>query len=252
MVQQMLDGLCGLALRVAHLLLSIHQLSQAWVHNSLHQARFDVQEILQGEPDELCSFLSTLPQRPETFAVILPDHIDSHQEAECVETVCAIAVLAKIPHVIVYSREDGDRTKVVGDRLEKSETVRRAAELVPEPPQIVLNGEDSSSCLNVSLWSRDNGYPALVRIAQELASMVREGGMAVESIDEAMVGARMPGKYPDLVLLYDDLLCLPEFPPWHLQSAEIVQASPTWSKGIGGAVLDALASYAKVNKRWGK
>ncbi|KAJ1942825.1 hypothetical protein EC988_006390, partial [Linderina pennispora] len=43
--QQLCDGLCTILLRALHLAFTIHRSFQAWVHNSLNQAQFDVREL---------------------------------------------------------------------------------------------------------------------------------------------------------------------------------------------------------------
>ncbi|KAJ2823914.1 hypothetical protein FBU31_004136, partial [Coemansia sp. 'formosensis'] len=110
--------------------------------------------------------------------------------------------------------------------------------------------------LHVSLWSRDNGYPALARLARELAGQDECGRLSSGSIDEPCVAAKLVDatghEHPDLVLLYDDLVCIPDFPPWQLQNSEVFQVGSATARSLGNAALSAFASYANIEKRWGK
>ncbi|KAJ1801052.1 hypothetical protein LPJ56_006414, partial [Coemansia sp. RSA 2599] len=118
--QQICDGLCALALRAIHLVFAIHRSFQSWVQRSLTQAEFDVQELLQGEDTDeladkrqnLADFLASLPQRPENFAVILPELQDCGElsesllcDVDSVEILCAWGLLARMPRLTVYTRD---------------------------------------------------------------------------------------------------------------------------------------------------
>ncbi|KAJ2629288.1 hypothetical protein GGF44_004302 [Coemansia sp. RSA 1694] len=317
--QQVVDGLCALILRAAHLAFSIHRSLQAWVQNSLSQTELDVQELLQGDDTEelaekrqhLADFLQSLPQRPEHFAVILPEADEGTQgvgstmacEVDAVETLCTCALLAKVPRLTVYTRNGkcnadvmyGQRKKTtpltrhcffiffigslktsfdeIAYRLRKSSMTQRVA-ANGRMPRIRLDDGSHAECsggdvdadvdpriecppmLHVSLWSRDNGYPALARLARELAGQAECGRLPSGSVDESCVAEHLKDaaghQHPDLVLLYDDLVCIPDFPPWQLQNSEVFQVGPAAARSLGNAVLCAFASYANIERRWGK
>ncbi|KAJ2448137.1 hypothetical protein GGF42_005217 [Coemansia sp. RSA 2424] len=291
--QQVVDGLCALILRAAHLAFSIHRSLQAWVQNSLSQTELDVQELLQGDDTEelaekrqhLADFLQSLPQRPEHFAVILPEADEGTQgvgstmacEVDAVETLCTCALLAKVPRLTVYTRNGKCSLKTSFDeiayRLRKSSMTQRVA-ANGRMPRIRLDDGSHAECsggdvdadvdpriecpptLHVSLWSRDNGYPALARLARELAGQAECGRLLSGSVDESCVAEHLKDaaghQHPDLVLLYDDLVCIPDFPPWQLQNSEVFQVGPATARSLGNAVLCAFASYANIERRWGK
>ncbi|KAJ2910298.1 hypothetical protein GGI21_001019 [Coemansia aciculifera] len=282
-LKQLGDGLCALVLRIAHLAFSIHRSFQAWVQNSLSQTELDVQELLQGDDTEelsekrqhLAEFLQSLPQRPEHFAAILPEGTMSC-EVDAVEILCTCALLAKVPRLTVYARSGSLKTLFddIAYRLRKSSMTLRAA-ANGRMPRICLDdgchvetsggdvdadaAELASECppsLHVSLWSRDDGYPALTRLARELAGQAECGRLLSSSVNEPFVAERLKDaaghQHPDLVLLYDDLVCIPDFPPWQLQNSEVFQVGPATARSLGNAVLCAFASYANIEKRWGK
>ncbi|KAJ2377626.1 hypothetical protein H4S02_007598 [Coemansia sp. RSA 2611] len=288
--QQLSSGFCALVLRAAHLAFTIHRSFQAWVQNSLSQAELDVQELLQGDDTEelaekrqhLADFLQSLPQRPEHFAVILPEASECSQggtvacEVDAVEILCTCALLAKVPRLTVYTRNGSLKTSFdeIAYRLRKSSMTQRVA-ANGRVPRICLEdgnhveysgGNDMDAdadsrtepphALHVSLWSRDNGYPALVRLARELADQEECERLPSGSIDEACVVAKLVDTaghpHPDLVLLYDDLVCIPDFPPWQLQNSEVFQVGSAAARSLGNAVLCAFASYANIERRWGK
>ncbi|KAJ1960044.1 hypothetical protein GGI12_004016 [Dipsacomyces acuminosporus] len=278
-----------------------------WVQSSLTQAEFDVQELLRGDEtddivarrNKLADFLTTLPQRPEHFAAVLPEvgcsegedagettastaataavavsaavAADATTELDSVETLCAWCILAKVPCLSIY-KIDGSLKRSfdsIAQRLKTSERIKRAAN--GRIPQICLDdgehteylGVDSEATLapghrfdiHVSLWSRKDGYPSLVSLAQDLCGQVEVGRLSPKAIDEAFVAEKLKNaagfKHPELVLLYDDLVCLPEFPPWQLQSSEVFQIGSA-ARNLDMAVLQALVSYARIEKRWGK
>ncbi|KAJ1922063.1 hypothetical protein GGI09_000027 [Coemansia sp. S100] len=288
--QQLCDGLCVLILRAAHLAFTIHRSFQAWVQNSLSQAELDVQELLQGDDTEeltekrqhLADFLQSLPQRPEHFAVILPETNECGQggtmacEVDAVETLCTCALLAKVPRLTVYTRNGSLKTSFdeIAYRLRKSSMTQRVAAngrmariCLDDGNHVEYSGGDDMDAdadlhterplsLHVSLWSRDNGYPALARLARELAGQAECGRLPSSSVDEPCVATKLVDaaghQHPDLVLLYDDLVCIPDFPPWQLQNSEVFQVGSATARSLGNAVLSAFASYANIEKRWGK
>ncbi|KAJ1907167.1 hypothetical protein LPJ81_000929 [Coemansia sp. IMI 209127] len=280
--QQLCNGACAIALRVIHLGVDIHRAFQEWVQSSLSQAGLDVHELLDGNDSEAISerrqrmadFLTSLPQRPAHLAVILPE--TREDIVNDVEVLCASGLLAKVPRLTIYTRDEAinDSVEAISGRLRKSKMVARA---FGSTPRIDLNsgngcveqlgidtdrisdtepvGQRADIC--ISLWSRGNSYPALSALARELADQTRRGLLEAKQIDEALVTRRLadPSGYghPDLVILVDDLACLPEFPPWQLQNAEMVQVGTSSATGsLGGAAFGALVRYAKVKRRWGK
>ncbi|KAI8324280.1 hypothetical protein GQ54DRAFT_285100 [Martensiomyces pterosporus] len=287
--QQLCDGVCAIILRVVHLAFAIHRSFQAWVQSSLTQAEFDVQELLQGDETDdivarrnrLADFLTTLPQRPEHFAAIIPEPSAREDDADeaaaivrgvdSVETLCAWCILAKVPCLTVYSKDGGLKSSLdsIAYRLRTSKMLERAAN--GRVPQICLEdgehieylGTDAESAaapghrfdIRVSLWSREDGYPSLARLSQELCRLAEVGSLNAKDIDEAYIAAKLKHAagfpHPELVLLYDDLVCLPEFPPWQLQSSEVFQIGSA-AGSLDGAVCRALVSYARIEKRWGK
>ncbi|KAJ2492484.1 hypothetical protein IWW37_001389 [Coemansia sp. RSA 2050] len=288
--QQLSNGFCALVLRAAHLAFAVHRSFQAWVQNSLSQAELDVQELLQGDDTEelaekrqhLAGFLQSLPQRPEHLAVILPEASECGQggtmacEVDAVEILCTCALLAKVPRLTVYTRNGSLKTSFdeITYRLRKSSMTQRVAANGCAPRICLDDGKhvehfgsndmdtdadiraEPPHALHVSLWSRDNGYPALVRLARELAGQAECGRLPSGSVDEACVAAKLADaaghQHPDLVLLYDDLVCIPDFPPWQLQNSEVFQAGAATARSLGNAVLCAFASYANIERRWGK
>ncbi|KAJ1796181.1 hypothetical protein LPJ75_007292 [Coemansia sp. RSA 2598] len=109
--------------------------------------------------------------------------------------------------------------------------------------------------IHISLWSREDGFPALAELSQKLAKQARAGMLKSQSVDERLVASELRDAaghaHPDLMLLYSDLICIPEFPPWQLQNTEVFQIGSA-AKGLGDAVVRALTSYAKIERRWGK
>ncbi|KAJ2722192.1 hypothetical protein GGI07_003469 [Coemansia sp. Benny D115] len=284
----LLDGLCAVALRFLHLCFAIHRSFQAWVQNSLNQADLDVQLLLVDDRfddlddrrRQLADFLQSLPQRPENFAVVLPDAshracsssqpqsaaaLDAALDADldAVETLCAWALLAKIPRLTVYTRDGRIKRAAacIDGRLQQSKMVHRA--FGNKTPRISLNSAEQPSAaadtpppdLHVALWSRDDGFPALAGLSRKLACQSRDRLLHSKDIDEALVAAHLKDPlghaHPDLLLLYDDLVCIPEFPPWQMQNTEVFQIGSA-AKSLGDAAFHALASYAKIEKRWGK
>ncbi|KAJ1647894.1 hypothetical protein LPJ64_000780 [Coemansia asiatica] len=297
--QQILDVLCALALRIVHLVFAIHRSFQMWVQRSLTQAEFDVQELLQGEDTDeladkrqnLADFLASLPQRPENFAVVLPELHECVElkesllcDIDSVETLCAWGLLAKMPRLTIYTQDGRLKNAIddIGHRLRQSKMVQRAfggsstpsivlencsskyssnsihTETLPNPvtnPGIPGNDYKEKPDINISLWSRDDGFPALSEFSRILAKRAKAGMLKPRCIDEHLVAEELRDKaghaHPDLMLLYSDLLCIPEFPPWQMQNTEVFQIGSE-AKGLGDAVVRALTSYAKIEKRWGK
>ncbi|KAJ2056560.1 hypothetical protein GGI17_006132 [Coemansia sp. S146] len=257
--QQLRDGLCALVLRAAHLAFTIHRSFQAWVQNSLSQAELDVQELLQGDDTEeltekrqhLADFLQSLPQRPEHFAVILPEANECSQGGSLKTSFDEIAYRLRKSSMTQRVTANGRMARIClddGNHVEYSggDDMDVDTDLCIERPL----------SLHVSLWSRDNGYPALARLARELAGQAECGRLPSDSIDESYVATKLVDaaghQHPDLVLLYDDLVCIPDFPPWQLQNSEVFQIGSTTARSLGNAVLSAFASYANIEKRFGK
>ncbi|KAJ2521364.1 hypothetical protein GGI11_002034 [Coemansia sp. RSA 2049] len=283
MQRQLCNGACAISLRAIHLGVSIHRAFQAWVQSSLSQAGLDVRELLEGDDNELVAekrqqiadLLSSLPQRPAHLAVVLPD--SREDIINDVEVLCASALLAKVPRLTIYTRDTSmkDSADAISSRLCKSKMAARA---FGSTPRIDLDiGSKRAGCSSgdtggmlderkrggkpdicVSLWSRNNGYPALSALARELAGQARNGALRARQVDEAFVADRLADPlghcHPDLVILVDDLACLPEFPPWQLQNAEMVQvsSSSTADGSLGRITFGSLARYAKVSRRWGR
>ncbi|PIA16665.1 hypothetical protein COEREDRAFT_86753 [Coemansia reversa NRRL 1564] len=288
MKQQLFDGACTLALRSAHLVFAIHHSFQKWVQCSLTQAGLDVQELLDANDTDaimerrqrLSDCLASLPQRPEHLAVILPEA----RVRECqgmqrlltscvddVEALCAWTLLARVPRLSIYTRDDsaGALFDSIASRLRNSKMAARAFN--GRTPDICLGSKNRTEHLradadapvppgyrpdiHISLWSREHGYPSLVKVSQELAHKVQCNMLSSSDITENLVADYLRDsaghRHPELLLLCDELAHIPEFPPWQLQDVELVQADSS-SSGIGDAVCTALASYAKIEKRWGK
>ncbi|KAJ2700715.1 hypothetical protein FB645_004889 [Coemansia sp. IMI 203386] len=245
---------------------------------------------LADKRQNLADFLASLPQRPDNFTVILPGLQDCSElgesllcDIDSVEVLCAWGLLAKMPRLTVYT-QDGRLKNAIDDidhRLRQSKMVQRA--FGGHTPNIVLerySNKHSNSTINddsmqsavtntnirdksnndkpdihISLWSRDDGFPALAGFSRNLAKQARNGTLSSKDVDESMVAGELQDAaghtHPDLMLLYDNLVCIPEFPPWQLQNAEVFQIGSE-AKGLGDAVVRALTSYAKIEKRWGK
>ncbi|KAJ2535307.1 hypothetical protein EV175_006927, partial [Coemansia sp. RSA 1933] len=180
-----------------------------------------------------------------------------------------------VPRVTVYTRDEAIKdSEAVSSRLRRSKMVARA---FGSTPQIDLNsgngrvehlGIDTNKVpekdpgpaehkpdIYISLWSRTDSYPALSAFARELADQSRRGALEAKHVDETLVTNNLadPSGYchPDLVVLVDDLACIPEFPPWQLQNAEMVQVgTSSAANSLGGATFGALVRYAKVERRW--
>ncbi|KAJ1900881.1 hypothetical protein LPJ66_001173 [Kickxella alabastrina] len=271
-LRQIFDGLCYTILRFLHLAFAVNKSFQSWVQMTLLQNEADVHDLLLSdrpalveERMELEIFLLSLPQRPEHFAVVLPDgHTDDI--VDDVEALCAWSGMAKIPRLTVYTRDGRlkDSADAIEARLRKSKIISRAYD--NKPPSIILDlgthhakrhiTSPGNHPLHVSLWSREDGFPALVELSRSLAKQVSTGTLSAKSIDETMVASLLKDPFgfahPELLLLYDDLLCIPEFPPWQLQNTEVYQIGQGSVKSLGDAVVRALGSYAKIEKRWGK
>ncbi|KAJ1724353.1 hypothetical protein LPJ53_001368 [Coemansia erecta] len=232
----------------------------------------DVQELLLGEDtveladkrQQLSDFLLSLPQRPENFAVILPETgecagVDRALSCDVgsVETLCA--TVGDIEHRLKQSKMvqrafGGSMPNIVlesGSRATKRER-NLTADTGTSPDS---NRRDSKPDMHVSLWSHDDGFPALVELSKELAGRAKSGMLSSKSVDESFAATMLEDPaghaHPDLMLLYDDLVCVPEFPPWQLQNTEVFQIGSA-AKSLGDAVVRALTSYAKIEKRWGK
>ncbi|KAJ2848929.1 hypothetical protein IWW36_002989 [Coemansia brasiliensis] len=282
--EQLLNGICAIALRLIQLVFAIHCSFQAWVQDSLSQARIDMQELLQGDDtdvvlakrQELSDLLASLPQRPEHLAVALPETSVRENEAigsmlageiDDVEVLCAWSLLAKIPRLSIYSRDgslDCSFDSIAG-RLRNSKMLARGFN--GRTPDICLESSTRSEhiCANsdtasrpdiyISLWSRKDGYPSLTKLAQKLSRRVQAGELASAAVIENLVADELRDphgyKHPDLLLLLDDLPCVNEFPPWQLQNAELVQIS-SGARSLGDAVYRALLCFAKIEMRWGK
>ncbi|KAJ2158622.1 hypothetical protein GGF46_003622 [Coemansia sp. RSA 552] len=280
--QLLLDGACTVVLRSAHLVFAIHQLFQAWVQSSLTQAGRDVQELLQADDTDamlekrqaLGEFLASLPQRPGHLAAVLPEAgIREHEPCRClsmceiddVEALCAWGLLAKVPRLSIYTR-DGSLERsfdsIVG-RLRDSKMAARA--FGGRTPAIRLESRQRTECLwsgreaqpdiHIALWSRRDGYPSLVELSRELTLEAQKGALSPSDITEACVANRLQDPHghghPDLVLLFDNVACIAEFPPWQLQDSELVQAGSAF-RSVGDAFCHALASYSKIQRRWGQ
>ncbi|ORX67907.1 hypothetical protein DL89DRAFT_269091 [Linderina pennispora] len=224
--QQLCDGLCTILLRALHLAFAIHRSFQAWVHNSLNQAQFDVRELLEDDDTDeiaakrakLAGLFESLPQKPEHFAAIIAEE---DEPVNSVETLCAWCVMAKVPCLTVYTR-NGQSFDDIAYRLGSSKSVLRAANgraariCLRDGDRIEYIGTDVDTVLateqqfdiHVSLWSRRNGFPSLVGVARDMCRQAEMGSLTPKDIDEQYVAARLkhPGGFvhPDLVLLYDE------------------------------------------------
>ncbi|KAJ1948724.1 hypothetical protein FBU59_001460 [Linderina macrospora] len=273
---QLCDGLCTILLRAIHLAFTIHRSFQAWVHNSLNQAQFDVRELLEDDDSDeilvkrakLIELFESLTQKPEHFAAILAEE---DEPVDSVETLCAWCVMAKVPCLTVYKKNGGLRQSFddIAYRLGSSKSILRAANgraariCLRDGDRIEYIGTDVNAVLaaeqqfniHISLWSRSNGFPSLVGLAKDMCRQVDIGTLAPKDIDEHHVAARLKHPagfvHPDLILLYDDLVCIPEFPPWQLQDSEVYHIRSA-AKGLDDAFYRALLGYGRIERRWGK
>ncbi|KAJ2826154.1 hypothetical protein IWW50_002513 [Coemansia erecta] len=281
--QQLLDGACAVVLRSVQLAFAVHRSFQAWVQNSLTQAGLDMQELLQGDDtdavlakrQQLSDLLASLPQRPTHLAVVLPERAVRESEAvggilageaDDVEVLCAWGLLARIPRLSIYTRDGslGCSFDSIAGRLRNSKMAARAfsgrtpnicLESGARVEQLWAPSDPGRADIHISLWSRDHGYPSIVRVARELAREAQSGVLSLADIDEKCVADRLRdprgSKHPELVLLLDDLPCMSEFPPWQLQNAELVQIG-SGARSLGDGVFRALVCFAKIEMRWGK
>ncbi|TCR62718.1 isoprenyl transferase [Bosea sp. BK604] len=139
------------------------------------------------------------------------------------------------------------RVRIIGGRQDLSPDLRR---LVEHAEAVTRDNTGLTLVIAFNYGSRDE----IVRTARQLAADAAAGRIAVESIDEATISARldtsdMPD--PELVIRTSGETRVSNFLLWQAAYAEFVFTPVLWPDFDRAALEEALAEYRRRERRFG-
>ncbi|MDO4758626.1 MAG: isoprenyl transferase [Rikenellaceae bacterium] len=145
-------------------------------------------------------------------------------------------------------KEQGARVRIIGERSRFSEKVQH---YLTQIEQDTAEGERITMVLALNYSSRDE----LRRAMQSIANKVKEGTLAVESIDEKLISDHLDTAFmpdPDLVIRTSGEQRLSNFLMWQASYAEFYFPEVLWPDFSEEDFAEALEVYTARDRRFGK
>ena len=145
-------------------------------------------------------------------------------------------------------RENGVRTRVLGDRSSLSGAALEAVETVEQSTQ-------HESRLELGLCISYSAREELTRAARMIAADVEAGRLDIENIDEQAVSSRLYTASlpdPDLLIRTSGEQRISNFLLWQLAYTELYVTSVLWPDFTREDLFEAILDYQRRERRFGR
>lgn len=140
---------------------------------------------------------------------------------------------AGIPSLTIYEESGlvkgslGELQRVVGRNLRSyfGLTIPSYDIKIPHTNVHLRSNEDSGAVdLEISLLSRVDGKPTIVELTKTMSELTANNELSVKDISVKLIDeelCELVGPEPDLIICFDPILDLHDYPPWHIRLSEI-------------------------------
>ena len=145
------------------------------------------------------------------------------------------------------SMKNNVRCRVIGRREELSDDIVESINNLEEKTK-------NNTGLNFTIAINYGGRDEIVRAVQKIAQDVKEGKIAPEAIDEAMINANLDTKDipdPDLLIRTSGEQRLSNYLPWQLAYTEFYFTDVFWPDFNREELIKACEKYNKRDRRYG-
>ena len=145
------------------------------------------------------------------------------------------------------SMKNNVRCRVIGRREELSDDIVESINNLEEKTK-------NNTGLNFTIAINYGGRDEIVRAVQKIAQGVKEGKIAPEAIDEAMINANLDTKDipdPDLLIRTSGEQRLSNYLPWQLAYTEFYFTDVFWPDFNREELIKACEKYNKRDRRYG-
>lgn len=145
------------------------------------------------------------------------------------------------------SMKNNVRCRVIGRREELSDDIVESINNLEEKTK-------NNRGLNFTIAINYGGRDEIVRAVQKIAQDVKEGKIAPEAIDEAMINANLDTKDipdPDLLIRTSGEQRLSNYLPWQLAYTEFYFTDVFWPDFNREELIKACEKYNKRDRRYG-
>lgn len=145
------------------------------------------------------------------------------------------------------SMKNNVRCRVIGRREELSDDIVESINNLEEKTK-------NNTGLNFTIAINYGGRDEIVRAVQKIAQDVKEGKIAQEAIDEAMINANLDTKDipdPDLLIRTSGEQRLSNYLPWQLAYTEFYFTDVFWPDFNREELIKACEKYNKRDRRYG-
>ena len=145
------------------------------------------------------------------------------------------------------SMKNNVRCRVIGRREELSDDIVESINNLEEKTK-------NNTGLNFTIAINYGGRDEIVRAVQKIAQDVKEGEIAPEAIDEAMINANLDTKDipdPDLLIRTSGEQRLSNYLPWQLAYTEFYFTDVFWPDFNREELIKACEKYNKRDRRYG-
>ena len=145
------------------------------------------------------------------------------------------------------SMKNNVRCRVIGRREELSDDIVESINNLEEKTK-------NNTGLNFTIAINYGGRDEIVRAVQKIAHDVKEGKIAPEAIDEAMINANLDTKDipdPDLLIRTSGEQRLSNYLPWQLAYTEFYFTDVFWPDFNREELIKACEKYNKRDRRYG-
>ena len=145
------------------------------------------------------------------------------------------------------SMKNNVRCRVIGRREELSDDIVESINNLEEKTK-------NNTGLNFTIAINYGGRDEIVRAVQKIAQDVKEGMIAPEAIDEAMINANLDTKDipdPDLLIRTSGEQRLSNYLPWQLAYTEFYFTDVFWPDFNREELIKACEKYNKRERRFG-
>ena len=145
------------------------------------------------------------------------------------------------------SMKNNVRCRVIGRREELSDDIVESINNLEEKTK-------NNTGLNFTIAINYGGRDEIVRAVQKIARDVKEGKIAPEAIDEAMINANLDTKDipdPDLLIRTSGEQRLSNYLPWQLAYTEFYFTDVFWPDFNREELIKACEKYNKRDRRYG-
>jgi undecaprenyl diphosphate synthase len=149
----------------------------------------------------------------------------------------------------------------LAEMMDEDVRIKFMGDLTALPPSLqteIAKAEEATAnnkSISFSIATNYGGRKEIVRACQSIASLVREGKIDPDTIDEELIGRHLYTNHlvdPDLFIRTSGEMRISNFMLWQLAYAELYVTDNLWPDFDRSAFHTALLDYQKRHRRFGK